>query len=319
LYAVSKVDSISKMISIVVPVYNEEESLGHFYSELSNTLSKNEKEYEIIFVDDGSTDSSLKILTEIAKSSKSMRIFSFRKNFGKAEALTLGFQKSRGDYVVTLDADLQDKPGEIHSLLDKAKKEKWDVICGWRKDRKDPFKKVISSKIFNYIAYIFWGLKLHDYNCGLKLYVKDAAKNLVIYGGMHRFIPLIVFQQGFSITELAIDHDVRKFGKSKYGLSKLWKDLPDIFTIFFLSKYSRRPMHFFGLVGGILIFVGFVVLFHLSILRIAGETIGGRPLLIFGALFFLAGIQLFFVGFLADLIISHSNVEKKNLLRYSSD
>jgi len=316
----TKNGKIRIMLSLIIPVFNEEESLEAFYKELYSELAKLKIDFEIIFIDDGSIDRSLKILKEIEKKDKNVGIYSFRKNNGKAEALTLGFQKAKGDYVITLDADLQDKPKEISKLLKKTKTGDWDVVSGWRKDRKDSLKKIISSKLFNSMASIFWGLKLHDYNCGLKLYSKNAAKSLNLYGGMHRFIPLLVHDQGFTVTEVAVDHDERKYGKSKYGFSKIWKDLPDIFTMLFLSKYSKRPFHFFGVAGALLVLAGVVILGYLTWLKILGETIGQRPLLFLGILFVISGFQSFFSGFLADLIINVSSKRQRDFnLRYSSE
>lgn len=307
------------MISFVIPVFNEEESLSIFYKEFIDVVLRLDKSYEVVFIDDGSTDSSLEILKQIAKTDKQVRIYSFRKNSGKAEALTLGFQKSRGDCIVTLDADLQDRPEEIGKLIRK-QKEGFDLVCGWRKDRKDAFKTKLSSRLFNFIASIFWGLKLHDYNCGLKLYSKEAAKSMSLYGGMHRFIPLLAHDQGFTVTELAVEHDERKFGKSKYGFSKIWKDLPDIFTMLFLSKYSKRPFHFFGVAGGIFVLTGMIILVYLSLLHFQGVAIGQRPLLFFGMLMIISGFQLFFTGFLADLLINISSGRRKDfILKYSSE
>jgi glycosyltransferase involved in cell wall biosynthesis len=307
------------MLSAVIPVFNEEESLKAFYAELVKELDKLDKNYEVIFVDDGSMDRSLAILKEFEKNNKNIRIYSFRKNSGKAEALTLGFQKAKGDFVVTLDADLQDKPQEISKLLRKAKDGMWDVVCGWRKERKDPTAKILSSKLFNFIASVFWGLKLHDYNFGLKLYSQAPAKSLNLYGGMHRFIPLLAHDQGFRVTELAIEHDERKYGKSKYGFSKILKDLPDIFTMLFLNKYSKRPLHFFGAVGGIFLFLGILISIYLTIIHFQGHAIGERPLLFLGVLLIISGFQILFTGFLADLIINVSH--KKNnefFLKYST-
>lgn len=308
------------MISIVVPLFNEEESLKTFCSELIRETRKLDKACEIVFIDDGSTDRSLEILKEIAEKNESVKVFSFRKNQGKAEALTLGFKKAQGSYIITLDADLQDKPKEIPKLLKKLKEENWDVVCGWRKERKDSVGKILSSKFFNGLASIFWGLNLHDYNCGLKLYTKDAAKNLRLYGGMHRFIPLIAHEQGFTVTEVAVEHDKRKYGKSKYGFSKVWKDLPDILTMLFLSKYGSRPFHFFGFAGAFIILIGVAILGYLTYLRVLGETIGQRPLLFFGMLLVISGFQLFFTGFLADLILNISHKKDKEFfLKYSSE
>lgn len=310
------------MLSIIIPLFNEEESLLLLYKELSKVLGKLAKGHEIIFVDDGSIDGSLEILKNIEKKDKLVRIFSFRKNQGKAEALTFGFQKAKGDSIVTLDADLQDMPSEIHKLLDKAK-EGWDLVCGWRKDRKDPLPKIISSKLFNYLTGIIWGFRLHDYNCGLKIYTRDAAKSLYLYGGLHRFVPLLLHQQGFSVLEVPVIHKKRSFGKSKYGFSKIWKDLPDIFTMFFLSKYARRPLHFFGTVGAFISFLGAIILFYLAVIHSFGEAIATRPLFFFGMILVLSGIQVFFTGFLADLIINASQrpegISKENvLLKYES-
>lgn len=297
------------MISAVVPVYNEQESLEAFFKVLIPNLSKLDKEYEIIFVDDGSTDNTLKILKAFEAKNSNVRIFSFRKNRGKAEVLTSGFQAAKGDFIVTLDADLQDRPEEIGKLLEKAK-EGFDLVSGWRKDRKDALKTKLSSKLFNFIMSAFWGVHLHDYNCGLKLYTKEAAKSVSLYGGMHRFIPLLVSEKGFNVTEVVIVHEKRRFGKSKYGFSKIFRDIPDMFTMLFLTKYAKRPLHFFAIVGGIIGTIGFFILLYLSILRFMGEKIGTRPLLVFGVLLVLAGFQVLFTGFLADLILHIS--EKDN-------
>lgn len=307
------------MLSIVVPVFNEEESLGFFYKELVKELKKLDHNYEIIFIDDGSTDHSLDTLKNFADKNKNVRAFSFRRNQGKAEALTLGFQKAKGDYIVTLDADLQDQPSEIEKLLKKIK-EGWDLVSGWRSDRKDSSSKVISSKFFNFMASFFWGLKLHDYNCGLKIYRREATRNLNLYGGFHRFIPLLVYQQGFRVTEVSVSHSPRKYGKSKYGISRLWKDLPDMFTMLFLSKYSQRPLHFFGIVGLILFFLGILILGYLSILHFQGHAIGRRPLLFFGMLLILSGLQVLFTGFLADLFlhISQNGNNKESSIKYGT-
>ncbi len=313
------------MISIVVPVFNEEESLRNFYQELMRVIPALKESYEVIFIDDGSKDKSLDILKSLADKNKNVRVFSFRRNLGKAEALTLGFSEAKGDYIVTLDADLQDKPSEIPKFLELNKKGV-DLVCGFRKDRKDKKKMLFISKLFNRITNVIFGLKIHDYNCGFKSYSSDLAKNLRLYGGLHRFIPLLASQKGFSIDEIVVQHDIRKQGKSKYGFSKVFKDIPDLFTMFFLAKFSKKPLHFFGFIGGIFAFIGFIVLVYLSYLRFSGESIGNRPLLLFGVLLFITGLQIFFTGFLADLIISisqNSKMETENAnffpIKYSSD
>lgn len=310
------------MISAVVPVFNEEESLKAFYKVLVSHLPKLNKAYEIVFVDDGSTDKTLEILKDLESKNANVEILSFRKNRGKAEALTYGFKIAKGDFIVTLDADLQDRPEEIVKLIRK-QKEGFDLVFGWRKDRKDNIAKRISSRLFNFLVGTFWGVRFHDYNCGLKLYTKEVAKSLNLYGGMHRFIPLLVSENGFSVAEIPILHEKRKFGKSKYGFSKIFRDIPDIFTILFLTKYAKRPLHFFGIAGGILSGVGLLVLLYLTIIHFQGVAIGRRPLLFFGMLLVLAGFQVLFTGFLADLIIhlSYKNNGKEKEeegIRYKS-
>lgn len=307
------------MVSIVVPVFNEEESLEPLYKALTSELPKFARTHEILFVDDGSTDSSLSILKEFVKNDKHIRIFSFRKNQGKAEALTLGFQKAKGDQIFTLDADLQDKPSEMEKFLEKSK-EGIEVVCGWRKERRDKSKMKIISRVFNFTLNKLFDINIHDYNCGFKLYTSEAAKSLHLYGGLHRFVPLLVQQEGFSVDEVAVDHQPRRYGKSKYSFSKLWKDLPDMFTMIFLAKYSKRPLHFFGLVGGLSILLGLFFFGYLSILWLAGESIGRRPLLLVSFFLMLGGLQIFFTGFLAELLISiHQKHALHFPLKYSSD
>jgi glycosyltransferase involved in cell wall biosynthesis len=306
------------MLSVVVPIFNEEESLQAFYKELKSSL-KNDENYEIIFVDDGSTDNSLKLLKGFAQKDRSIKIFSFRRNHGKAEALTLGFQKAKGDTVVTLDADLQDQPNQI-SLLQAKLNSGCDLVVGWRKNRKDAFKHIVFSKIFNFLARTLWGVKLHDYNSGLKIYSAECAKSLRLYGGLHRFIPLLAYQQGFKVTEIPIVHKKRQFGKSKFGISKVWKDIPDLFTMFFLSKYGKRPMHFFGFIGFFLLLIGLIILLYLYlVIHTQGISITERPLFFFGIISILAGFQILFTGFLADLIINKSYEQNSPALKYSTE
>lgn len=306
------------MISIVVPVYNEEESLEHFFAALMDELKKH-SDYEVLFVDDGSTDGSLQILKELVDKNDRVRVFSFRTNQGKAEALTLGFHKAKGDIIVTLDADLQDKPSEMQKFFDKHK-EGAEVVSGWRKNRRDKSRMKMISQLFNFTLLKFFDVQIHDYNCGYKLYTKEAVKSLNLYGGLHRFIPLLLHQQGFSVDEIVVEHEPRKYGKSKYGFSKLWKDLPDMFTMIFLAKYSKRPLHFFGLIGGVSILLGFLFFGYLSILWLMGESIGRRPLLLVSIFLMLGGLQIFFTGFLAELMI---NIHQKHAvhfpLKYKSD
>jgi len=307
------------MLSVVVPVFNEQESIPFFYPELTQALKELKKDYEIVFVDDGSRDKSLDLLKELEQKDSHVRIFSLRRNVGKAEALSLGFQKAKGDVIITLDADLQDKPDQIAMLLKKFD-EGFDVVCGWRKDRKDASKMKIISKFFNYTLNHIFDLSVHDYNCGFKLYTSAAAKSLHLYGGLHRFIPILVYEQGFTVAEVPVEHQSRQHGYSKYGFSKIFKDIPDMFTMLFLVKYMKRPLHFFGAIGGVLVFLGALILAYLSILHFLGESIGRRPLLLFGILFVMSGLQVFFTGFLAELLISisHKGDRTNYPLKYSS-
>ncbi len=307
------------MISLVIPVFNEEESIQHLYTKLVSELEKLNEVYEIVFIDDGSTDTSLDLLQQLERKDKHVRLYSFRKNQGKAEALTLGFQKAIGDTIVTLDADLQDKPSEIKKLLSKQRESNLDIVSGWRKERKDASNMIFISHLFNAIAGKLFGVHLHDYNCGLKIYSSDAAKSLNLYGGMHRFIPLLASQNGFSVGEEVVEHEKRKYGMSKYKFSKI-KDIPDMFTMLFLSKYTKRPLHFFGPIGGLLISIGFIMMIYLSVLHYGyGQAVGRRPLLIVSVFFMLGGLQIFFTGFLAELLTNITQRQKNHFpLRYES-
>jgi len=313
------------MLSFVVPVFDEEESVDAFYKELTRVADELNEPYEVVFVDDGSRDRTLEILkslrVKVLKSStgNDIKIYSFQRNHGKAEALTFGFQKAEGDIIITLDADLQDKPTEIKKLLEK-QKEGFDLVNGWRKNRKDTFAKKIFSKTFNKTASILWGVKINDLNCGLKLYTKDAAQSLNLYGGMHRFIPLIAAQEGFKVTEIPVEHAERKLGKSKYSASKVFTQLPDIFSMYFLSKYGKRPLHFFGFFGALLGFIGFIILFYLTIEWFMGVPIGGRPLFFLGILLVLAGLQTGFTGLIADFVLNvgNRNNSENIILKYET-
>ena len=314
------------MISVVVPAYNEGDGLHLFYKETIKYLPKLDETYEIVFVDDGSNDNTLSVMKDIAEKDKNVRVFSFKGNRQKADALMLGFAKAQGDLIFTMDADLQDKPSELHKFINFIKENNSDVVVGWRRHRKDKSKMVIISKFFNWLNHKLFKLNLHDIDCGFKLFTKEAAKSLHIYGGMYRFIPLLLQQQGYLIQEIVVEHDTRQFGHSKYGFSKIFKNLPDLFTIIFLFKFSKRPLHFFGFLGGLMFLAGLLTFAYLSIIWLGGQSIGERPLLIFSILLMLGGMQTFFTGFLADLFISlnfKSKSQEENAsffpLKYSSD
>jgi len=292
-------------LSIVIPIYNEEESVRELITSLEDALRLFRKSYEIIFVHDGSTDRTFELLRIMEREHKHIRVFSFRKNLGKSPALMLGFKKALGEYIVTLDADLQDDPKNIKNLLQKLHKNELDLVTGWRRERRDHTFKILSSKLFNTIVSILFGLKIHDLNSGLKVYRSEVAKELQIYGGMHRFIPIIADEMGFRVGEKDVVHHPRKHGESKYKFTKIFTDIPDLITIYFLTKYTRRPLHFFGKIGSILFCVGFIILLYLTYIRlIFGESIGRRPLLLLGVLLVITGVQTIFTGLIADLIVN---------------
>lgn len=308
---------MQKEFSIVIPVLNEEESLRELVASIKESFVSLKKSFEIIFIDDGSTDRTLEILKILEKSNKNIRVYSFRRNLGKSPALMLGFQKAKGKYVVTLDADLQDDPKNIKVLYQRLSKNGYDIVTGWRKERKDKLIKKISSRLFNKIVSVLFGLKVHDLNSGLKIYKSQAAKDLKIYGGMHRFIPVIAKELGYSVGEKETLHHPRKYGVSKYKASKILTDIPDLITIYFLTKYTRRPLHFFGKIGTLIFTVGVLILMYLSYLHFIGEKIGDRPLLLFGILLVITGFQTIFTGLLADLTVNlNSNDHDEFPIKY---
>jgi len=302
-----------------VPVLNESDSIPELYKTLRHALDSLKKSYEIIFIDDGSTDDSLKLLKTLEKKDKNVRVFAFRRNFGKSYALRVGFQNAIGDVIITLDADLQDDPRSIKPLIKKLHTEDFDMVAGWRKNRQDSTIKKIFSRVFNGLISSLFKLRIHDLNCGLKVYRKEVAQDLKLYGGMHRFIPLLASEMGYRIGEQEVINNKRKYGVSKYKATKVLTDLPDLFTIYFIMKYTHRPLHFFGKVGTVIFSIGIVILLYLTYLRFLGEEIGRRPLLIFGVLLVLAGIQIIFTGLLADLIVqAHSKDEDSIPLKYAT-
>lgn len=304
--------------SIVIPVYNEEESLRELVQNIKRAFGKIKKTYEIVFVDDGSSDRTLEILKLLARENRNMKIFSFRRNLGKSPALMLGFSKASGKFIVTMDGDLQDDPINISELHQKLVRGNVDLVTGWRKDRKDSIFKKISSYLFNTIVSVLFGKKLHDLNGGLKIYKAELARELRIYGGMHRFIPVIAHELGYTIAEKEIVHHARKYGISKYKSSKIFTDIPDLITIYFIMKYNSRPLHFFGKIGSTVFLIGIIILLYLSYIHFTGHAIGDRPLLLFGILLIIAGIQTIFTGLIADLIVNfHSKNNEEYPLKYS--
>jgi len=290
-------------LSIVIPLYNEEENVHILYEKLKASLDLLKMEYEILFVDDGSTDRTLPILEEIQAKDKSVVVLSLRRNFGQTAAFAAGFDFARGDVIITMDGDLQNDPADIPKLLDLIKDH--DLVSGWRKKRKDPFfTRRLPSIIANWLISNVTGVKLHDYGCSLKAYRRDVIKNLKLYGEMHRFIPAIASWYGVRVAEVETIHYPRLRGKSKYGISRTIKVVLDLITVKFLQSFSTKPIQFFGPLGMVSGFLGFLISLYLSIDKIFfGRDIGGRPLLLLGALLIIVGIQLIGMGLLGEMLV----------------
>jgi len=292
-----------KKLSIVVPLYNEDESLKNLYSEIIKSLGKFSRNYEIVFVDDGSTDKSLEVIKQFARNDRNVKYVSFRKNYGKSAALNAGFARTTGDYVITMDADLQDDPAEIPSLINKLE-EGHDLVSGWKKVRFDPFIKRHTSRFFNAVTRISSGINIHDFNCGLKAYKGEVTKNINIYGELHRYIPVLAAWQGYKISEVPVRHHSRKFGKTKFGISRFFKGFVDLITVIVTTRYIRRPMHLFGFLGAIAFLAGFAVSGYLSYEWWAfNKPLSNRPLLLFGMLLMIVGIQFFSTGILGEIMV----------------
>ncbi len=293
-----------KKLSVIIPLYNEEESLNPLANEIRKALKPLDVSYEIIFVDDGSKDNSLNLIKDICKQDKRFKYISFQKNYGKSAALQMGFKEATGDAVVTMDADLQDDPNEILNLLKKLE-EGNDVVSGWKKKRYDPFIKKISSKFFNLVTRMFSGVKIHDFNCGLKAYRKEVTENLNIYGELHRYIPVLAKWQGYKITEAIVQHHPRKYGTTKFGTSRFFKGFIDLFTVMFTTRYIRRPMHFFGFLGMLSFFIGTIVNGYLTYLWFVERNLSNRPMLFLGILLIIVGVQFFSVGLLGEMLVNN--------------
>ena len=298
----------NKLISILIPLYNEEGSIKALYLEIINSLEN--YNFEIIFINDGSLDNSFNIIKDLINK-KNVYLIDLYKNYGKSAALSEGFKYSNGDYIVTLDADLQDSPSEIPKLLNRLINSDFDIISGWKKDRNDPISKRFPSKIYNSITKLFSGIKIHDFNCGLKVYRKKVVKSIEIYGGMHRYIPVIAKQKGFITSEEPVIHRSRKFGKTKYGGARFLHGFFDLITILFLGKYFAKPLHFFGFFGLLNLITGILINLYLTIGWFNGHPIGSRPIFFLGILLIIIGIQFISLGLLGELIIK-SNSKSEN-------
>ena len=288
--------------SVVVPLFNEQESLPELHHQICRACESMRISFEVIFVDDGSRDGSFEVLEQIHKKDPRAKIVQFRKNFGKAEALAAGFSVASGECVATLDADLQDDPAEIPKLMVQLKAG-YDLVSGWKKKRKDPLSKRIPSRFFNRIVSLLTGVRIHDFNCGLKLYRREVVDTVRLYGELHRYIPALAHWEGFRVSEVVVNHRSRKYGKTKYGFSRFLKGALDLITVMFLTKYTKRPLHLFGLIGLVSSLAGTGITLYLVVLRIMKISyLSNRPLLFIGVLLLILGIQFISIGLLGEMI-----------------
>ena len=291
-------------VSVVVPVYDEADSLTELAREIRSVCEGAGYRFEVWFVDDGSQDTSWQVIETLHKGDARIAGLRLRRNYGKSAALALGFKEARGNYVVTMDADLQDVPAEIPGLIARIE-EGFDLVSGWKKTRRDPLSKRLPSKFFNRVTRIISGVRLHDFNCGLKAYRREVVKSVRVYGELHRYIPLLAKWEGYDrISEVVVEHRARRYGHSKFGLDRFVKGFLDLISVTFLTRFAIRPMHFFGAFGTLAFFIGFVLSLWLSIDKIAfGNPVGDRPLLLLGALMMVVGVQMFTTGLVGEMIV----------------
>jgi glycosyltransferase involved in cell wall biosynthesis len=293
-------------ISVVIPVFNEEDSVKELYGQISTAL-KNQKKYEIIFINDGSSDKSEKAIIDLSNEDKRVKLISFYRNFGKSAALSEGFKYASGEIIITMDADLQDDPNEISNLISKLDKG-YDLVSGWKQKRYDPWTKTFPSKIFNFVTRILTGVNIHDFNCGLKAYRSSVIKSIEVFGGRHRYIPALAGQMNFSVSEIVVNHRPRIYGETKYGGSRIFHGFFDLLTILFLNKYTQQPLHFFGSIGLATFTAGFfvelmVIYYKFVLLEPFSKHIA---LLLLGVILIIIGIQFFSIGLLGEIIARFS-------------
>ncbi len=292
------------MISVVIPVHDEERSVARLYEELSSALDELPDVWEAVFVDDGSVDGTFAELALLHEARNNVRVVRLRRNFGKAAALDAGFAEAAGDIVVTIDGDLQDDPAEIPRLLAKLD-EGFDLVSGWKEKRRDPITRRVPSKLFNAVSGRVSGVRLHDMNCGLKAYRAEVVQGMRLYGELHRYIPVLAHYRGYRVTELPVHHRPREHGRSNYGVERYLRGFLDLLTVTFMGRYRHRPLHLFGGIGLLTSLIGLVILAYLTVVKLAGHAIGQRPLLLLGVLLLVVGIQLLSLGLISELITSH--------------
>ncbi len=309
-------------ISVIVPLYNEEESLPELHDWIKRVMEENGFSYEIIFVDDGSNDNSWNVIEALSQTNSNVRGIKFRRNYGKSAALHTGFSEAKGDVVITMDADLQDSPDEIPPLYNMIMKDGYDLVSGWKKIRHDPISKTVPSKFFNFVTRVLSGIKLHDFNCGLKAYKRDVIKSIEVYGEMHRYIPVLAKQAGFkNIGEKVVVHRARKYGVSKFGFSRFINGFLDLLSVLFITKFGKKPMHFFGVWGTLMFLAGGIItvwiiaeklykLYH----HLPVREVVAQPLFYIALVLVILGVQLFLAGFLGELVSRSSSDRNKYLI-----
>ena len=304
-------------ISVVIPLLDEQDSVVELHDWIAQVMQSNQLTYELIFIDDGSRDQSWEVITKLSEKNPSVLGIKFSKNFGKSQALHAGFEKAKGDVIITMDADLQDSPDEIPELFHLIKNNKHDIVSGWKKKRYDAyFRKNLPSKLFNWAARKISGLKLHDFNCGLKAYKKEVVKSIEVYGEMHRYIPVLAVNAGFkNIIEKPVVHQARKYGKTKFGMERFINGFLDLITIWFISRFAKRPMHFFGLLGVLMFIIGFGFAFYLGLDKLyfnpTGRLISERPEFFIALTTMVIGTQFFVAGFLGEIILQSRNNKER--------
>lgn len=306
-------------ISLVIPLYNEAESLPELEAWIARVMKENGFSYEIWFVNDGSTDNSWQVIEELRRKNPCVKGVSFRRNYGKSPALFMGFEKVQGDVVITMDADLQDSPDEIPELYRMITQDGYDLVSGWKKKRYDPLSKTIPTKLFNATARKVSGIKLHDFNCGLKAYRREVVKSIEVYGDMHRYIPYLAKNAGYTrIGEKVVHHRARKYGKTKFGLDRFVNGYLDLITLWFFSKFGVKPMHFFGLLGSLMFFIGFVAVIVVGVTKLYNlyngypyRLVTDSPYFYLALTFMILGTQLFLTGFVGELISRNATERNK--------
>lgn len=302
-------------ISVVIPLFNEEESIPELHTQLTETLMSIGGKYELIFIDDGSSDNSFGVLQNLKKKDFRIKIIRFRRNYGKSAALMVGFKTALGNFIITMDADLQDDPSEIPNIIKKLN-QNLDIVSGWKKKRFDPITKTIPSKFFNFVTQKMTGINIHDFNCGLKGYRREVVKNISVYGELHRYIPVLAHWQGFSVGELIVNHRRRKYGVTKFGVSRFFRGFLDLVTVLFTTRYFSRPLHLFGTWGAFSAIIGTAITLYLTFEKYLNNTpISNRPLFIVALILIIVGVQFVSIGLLGELITKSQQTEKTYNIR----